>query len=544
MLRRIGWYQNMNETEAFIFDRYEFAIIRLATCRNVNQKTQPSLLVFASLEFVHSDRPRPDSTPLDSNGVPPHLTSASSGLTAYFRRIGMKAADALHWYREAASGTLTLPIPDNPSERGRFDGSPLHSAPLIDEPPWPQLAFPISDQSFFGSGQIIYPVPFIGPGAQPARIHRLMSAADSNLEALPRDPSLCDWLARQIHFRIDDYLELLGSIVLVAPDPEVAQVQQYFTRDTARKEQLATVIHARGGKTLEGLLLTVFEERFGAISTFEQRTVPADGHVVTKPPGEIRASGYMLAHPQRGLIAFQPPTPFMRTIGLSMEMLTRRVRLQTRDSKKKDAEIKTHDIAEFTSASNSLIGDTEPPLDAHSHFWQSVALRAAGSQARKSDQTWINDPQTARALLRGLIGSARDEVFVADCFFDAEDLASYLHFVRRLTVRIRILTSREILKGPQERAISLQKMVESVSRFHERGIMDVQVRFMRNQDGGPMLHDRFLAVDGAVWFSGNSLNTIGQRESMIIKLPDPKPVLSRLQKIFDNEADDLATFRE
>jgi hypothetical protein len=261
----------MNETEAFIFDRYEFAI-RLATCH----------------------RPRPDSTPLDSNGVPLHLTSASSGLTAYFRRIGMKAADALHWYREAASGTLTLPIPDNPSERGRFDGSPLHSAPLIDEPPWPQLAFPISDQSFFGSGQIIYPVPFIGPGAQPARIHRLMSAADSNLEALSRDPSLCDWLARQIHFRIDDYLELLGSIVLVAPDPEVAKVQQYLTRDTARKEQLATVIHARGGKTLEGLLLTVFEERFGAISTFEQRTVPADGHVVTKPPGEIRASGYML----------------------------------------------------------------------------------------------------------------------------------------------------------------------------------------------------------------------------------------------------------
>jgi hypothetical protein len=59
-----------------------------------------------------------------------------------------------------------------------------------------------------------------------------------------------------------------------------------------------------------------------------------------------------------------------------------------------------------------------------------------------------------------------------------------------------------------------------------------------------MLHDRFLAVDGAVWFSGNSLNAIGQRESMIIKLPDPKPVLFRLQKIFDNEADDLATFRE
>jgi hypothetical protein len=70
--------------------------------------------------------------------------------------------------------------------------------------------------------------------------------------------------------------------------------------------------------------------------------------------------------------------------------------------------------------------------------------------------------------------------------------------------------------------------------------MDVQVRFMRNQDGDPILHDRFLAVDGAVWFSGNSLNAIGQRESMIIKLPDANSVMSRLREIFENESEDSA----
>jgi hypothetical protein len=63
---------------------------------------------------------------------------------------------------------------------------------------------------------------------------------------------------------------------------------------------------------------------------------------------------------------------------------------------------------------------------------------------------------------------------------------------------------------------------------------------MRNHDGEPILHDRFLAVDGAVWFSGNSLNAIGQRESMIIKLPDAKSVMSRLNAIFDHESDDFA----
>jgi hypothetical protein len=367
-----------------------------------------------------------------------------------------------------------------------------------------------------------------------------MSAADPDLESLARDPRLCDWLAPRVHFRVEDYLELLGSIVLIAPDPQVAKVKQYFTRDAARKERLVTQVQARARQNLQGLQLTIFEERFGAISTFRQLAVPPDGNVVTEPPGEIRASGYMLAHSERGLIDFQPPTPFLRTIGLSMETFSRTVRLQTRDSKKKGTEVKTHDIGELTSVSNSMIGDATQPLSAHARFWQSVWLRQTGSQARKSDQMWINDPESARAFLRGLIGSAREEVFVADCFFNAEDLAGYLHFVHRLNVRIRVLTSREILKGTRGRAAALQQMQESLSSFHKRGIMDVQVRFMRNQDGDPILHDRFLAVDGAVWFSGNSLNAIGQRESMIIKLPDANSVMSRLREIFENEAEDSA----
>ena len=42
------------------------------------------------------------------------------------------------------------------------------------------------------------------------------------------------------------------------------------------------------------------------------------------------------------------------------------------------------------------------------------------------------------------------------------------------------------------------------------------------------VHDRFLIVDNIVWLSGNSLNTIGERAGMIIKLPDPEPVIELL----------------
>ena len=43
------------------------------------------------------------------------------------------------------------------------------------------------------------------------------------------------------------------------------------------------------------------------------------------------------------------------------------------------------------------------------------------------------------------------------------------------------------------------------------------------------VHDRFLVIDGEVWLSGNSLSTLGQRAGMIVRLPDPDPVIKRLE---------------
>jgi len=533
----------LTENETTLFACYEWAIIRLATALPVADRSRPPLLAFASVEFVHSDRPRPDSTPLDERGIPPHTRGdGPSGMRLYFRRAALAAADALQWYRGVAKGTLTVPIPSDPSERGRHDGEPLRGPALVDEPPWPKLAFPIVDSSLFAGSKATYPAPFLGPGAAPARIHRLMAAADPDLESLTHDPIACKWLAPRIHFRIDDYPELLGAAILIAPDPQVAGVKQFFTRDASKRELLVTLVQARAKQQVQGLDLTIFEERFGAISTFLRAVVPADGIVVTEPPAEIRASGYMLGHPERGLIDFQPPTPFIRTVGFTMETSTRSVRLQTRDSKKRDAEIKEHEFPETTVVTNSLVGDTERPLSAHERFWEAAAMRLSTDQARKADQRWIDDPATARVFLRGLIGSAREEVFVADCFFNGEDLAAYLHFVRRLNVSIKVLTSREAFEAIPDTAAAIRGMQASIESFHQRGIQNIVVRLMHNKGGEPILHDRFLAVDGAVWFSGNSLNAIGQRESVIIKLPDPASVMERLNRLFETESDDFSSF--
>ena len=50
----------------------------------------------------------------------------------------------------------------------------------------------------------------------------------------------------------------------------------------------------------------------------------------------------------------------------------------------------------------------------------------------------------------------------------------------------------------------------------------------------PPVHDRFLVVDGEVWFSGNSLNALGERAGVIVRLPDPTPVVARIEAFWRN----------
>jgi hypothetical protein len=534
----------MIESEAAFLASYGSAIVRFATCRPSNKKAQPAVLVFASLEFVHCDRPAPDSTPLDDKGIPPKTKSRGpSRSQVYFRRVAMSAPDALAWYRQAMEGEVTSPLAADPADRGPHDGGPLRAPLLVEEPPWPRLAFPISDHALLGGGSY-YPTPFVGPGAAPARIHRLMSAADPDLEVLTQDLAVCSWLSSRIHFRIDDYPELLGNIVLLAPDPQVRSVKQYFTRDEDQKERLVTALQPRTGQDLQGLELTMLEERFGAISTFLRAPIPSHGMIVTEAPTQIRSSGYMLAHSERGLIDSQPPLPFIRTVGIRTEISSRRVRLQTRDSKKKDAEVKTYEIGEFTPATDSVVGDVTPPMTPHARYYDAVERRRISGQARLHDQLWLNDVASARSFLRATIGGARQEVFVADSYFSGQELSSYLHFVRRLNVHLKVLTSRDAFGNNQERPGALLRIKQSLTTFLRRGFTNVDVRVMRNKEGDPVLHDRFLVVDGAVWFSGNSFNAIGQRESMIVKLPNPAPVIKRLNMLFEDESDDLAAFSD
>jgi phosphatidylserine/phosphatidylglycerophosphate/cardiolipin synthase-like enzyme len=105
-----------------------------------------------------------------------------------------------------------------------------------------------------------------------------------------------------------------------------------------------------------------------------------------------------------------------------MVVASRTVKLQTRESKKRNSEIKEHRITESIPPINSVIGETTPQPDPYARFWNAAAQRNVSSQARSSDQRWIDDPIEAQKFIRGLISGARQEVLIADGYFGGEEL--------------------------------------------------------------------------------------------------------------------------
>lgn len=516
----------------FVFqdiEAYHSAIVRIATARDCGS-TGPSTLVFASIELITVSRPEPDGTPLNDRGLPQIYRAGPAGLDLAFRRVAMGAAEAVAWYRSLGHEP-TLPLPRRQADRGRFDGTPMRTGALHDEPAWPSLSTPLADPSLFGSADDFYPTPFIGAGAHPARVHRQLAPLIPLMGRVVDDAGARAWLRRRIHFDVARHDELVGGAVLVVPDPDVREVSTFMARDADGREHLVGEVLARRGRKLGGLTLTLYEERFGAMHLFENFAV-GGALMIVPATDQLEHTGHALSHVTRGLVEQQKALPYLRTIGLNMGTIGRRVRVQTQDSRRKGAATTVHTIDETTRETKSVIGlepDAQAPRDAVSRFYASSERRRTERLARRQDMQWFDTRDVALRFIRERIGQASETVLIVDPYADGKDLFDFGHFVTRQDIKLRVLTSRLPFESD---AVMRVGFAEALRSMAERGMPTPEIKLLR---GGkrPAVHDRFLVIDGDVWLTGNSLNAIGERASVMLKLPDPGGVRARLERLFD-----------
>jgi len=386
-----------------------WGVIRLATYV-ANRDSRPRL-AFGSVSLLTADRPRP----VTGTGVDEHWVGKGRRERVYFRRTVLDASDAIDWYRSA----LTTPIPSDPREvNAALDGKPIAPSSFADDPAWPVFGVPAGSDLLSNPGGPGDPAPFMGSVAGSMRMHRRFGD-NTGFERLTADAAAIGFLKRRVHVDLADYSEYLGSLALVIPDPVLRRVQHFVVpSDGNDMEKLVYRLVPRAGQTLNDLSLTILERRADLLSRFEMIRVPDDGLIIVPCIQPVQASGYIVTHPIHGVLAYQAPVPFVRSIQVSLGIVGRQVRVESPRSDSPQSATASYDIAELSHEQPISIG--EPlPQPAITRIVEAEVRRGKRAQARRYDQTWFDHGQRSAALafIRSRIGRARRYVLVADPYF-------------------------------------------------------------------------------------------------------------------------------
>jgi hypothetical protein len=504
-------------------ERQEWAIVRLVT---VQKKGEMDRLLFATITELAQGRPLPTRM----SGTELCLIKGSEERLC-FRRTLLSRDDAISWYRSLGEGERSTPVPTCEEDREKQDGVPIRVPRLEDVQPWPALGLPITEEIFSGPGQrTTDPAPFVG--SVPGRLHRRFGDR-AGLEPFLGDANAQAFVARRMHINLFNYQEYLGSAIYIAPDPVIRQIDNFMvSAKDGRGERIIYRIVPRPGQSLEGVRVTAFDKEARLLTSFETHEVPADGILEVDKGTCMGEYGFVMTHDRLGVLAYQPSASFLRQMNVEVRASSGHRRKVIVPSGGSTNSPRMEYQAKMGSelASKSVLGEVKLPGGG-----VRVAIEAMKREmladGESYGQRWFPEGSRDEAarFIRGLLRAARTRVMIADPYLGALQLGQFIYAVHGSEVSVTLLTTKLAFKPNS--AETKRGLLEAFKHIlgdlnkHQQLLPDVRVISVSS------LHDRFLVVDDDVWFVGNSLNSLGEKASMIVKLPNPNEVIERLQTL-------------
>lgn len=504
-----------DQLRALLLQDYQFAVIHLAL--NRNSASNLRTLLFAWVELVPAEIPPPVDDYVD-NRKGDRLGSKSSN-AVYVRHTTVSAAWALDWYLQARSGRVVWPrkTEDFESEPDEVEEQ-LDSRPLSELPAWPRLATHSEETTA---------LPFVGGWMECPRTHHLITIEPMSTDALWTDSEYDKAivvLSSKLHFSLEQYPELLGSVHLIAPNPVYRGLRSAL-RVRRDGESSLMRFQPRTGMSVENLVLR-FQER-APWGPKEIRVIPGrEGiirldfdHVIDSVREEVLDS-------VRGILQAGDATAFyMRSVETTFSV-DKRVKVQARKPEDSFNVSRSGEPQTSIMGTPAIVGPAEKRL-VEAWYTRAAATRTAAGK----DQRWLRGKQKeARRLMIDRIQSAHRLVMIADPYFGPDELV-LAEAVRHSRVKVLILTSKNLFDVWQSTS-PLWTMLLSELRARQANLPhnSVEVRVL----GRKALHDRFLLVDDTVWSLGGSLNKLGERGSLVHQVHDSESMVGVLRALWDD----------
>ena len=499
------------ETVVMNFGAYGQAIIHLAWYRN----DKMCHLLFGMVELRPVELPCALGCCLKS-----FRDGSKDRRNVHYKRFAVPVSHAVGWYGGMVGGRLSFPDDAEDSTSGQQ--TDLHGGPFVQEPCWPE--FVISNDLVFapdwmhGSNvHFLFPRKVLSPEI---------------VEVITKKKTRCkleEWLNFDLASAYPDYQ---GSVCLVAPNPLFRSIDKSHLEHPCpgAEESVAYKVVARARQRVNGLRLEVVNERLRGRMSPMVHEFGDEAIVQFDFPAGIYKEGQSVMHPDHGLLSWHQPLPLLRTIHVETEVLRRQKSVRVPAAGRLRPEYK-YDVREVEKVGDDTVGDAIADSAVISRLIEIENRRSRHRAAEEQDQKWFyKAPADAAQYVRSKIGGARKAVLIVDPYFSHVGLMAFGHATRRPDVDIRILTSAEGLRDlvNAEPASNQGSILQrALDETFDKMATKPKIRVLSGKSSP--IHDRFLVVDGEVWLSGNSLSTLGERAGMIVRLPDPEPVIGRLE---------------
>jgi hypothetical protein len=493
----------------FAIDGYGYGLIHIAWYF----ADQARYLMFGFVELYPTEFPSPLETPEK------HLALKCFGRKnrLYVKRTCLPAKTALDWYLRCIQGQIQLPNDLDSASNPKM----LAAAGFAQEPHWPQL--------ITGSDQI----PFVSQSWHAPRIHHLLQPSllpEANAAA--SDPGGRRWLSAQMFVDFESYSELLGSLHLIAPDPIFRGIDHGLSTKNPSQEVSLLRFHPRMDRSIDGLRVVLIDRRLTGVGSIAEAEVTSTEIEIAHPPGTTGEIEMVVLNKAGSVLSWSRPTGVAQSLSVNLMMPGPQQTVVVPATASSPASSYSRLLAGHTATVTA--GQPRSPKEA-------IPLLAAGAERREMKrlddrypERWFHgDQEAATQFVRSLVSGARQRLWIVDPYFTTVELISYALSTSSAKLPVLIVTSAEVMRKKDRidpKRTAAEVLNAQLPKLAKEGSFSIRVL-----TGDPAVHDRFLVVDDSVWFSGNSLHTIGDRAGMVVKLRNSADIIRNLTEILDGD---------
>lgn len=360
--------------------------------------------------------------------------------------------------------------------------------------------------------------------------------------------AVTDYVRRYIGVNLKDAPEFWESAHLKQATPTLRNLKTRLHRSEEGYDVGIYVdLQLRKNGSLEKLMIELTEHRPTGMRTLA-RFRPRSTLCEVKVSEDVKSVEVRAYHDEYGLICVEPAVAYIRKLMVSMSLGGRPRVVPT----PKRRRIKKSMITLTTYTPDQVLEIDPAPSDSEfPRVLDSYVKRKVEAESIPKDTEYAffnNDHERAITTVRSVLESARRAVLIVDPYFTAREVVPWLSFVTHQNVAVQLLTSMQGLKQARDGGDSSDtasddpgkaELLREIQRAKkEREINEaVSVRIMRGKRSP--IHDRFLVVDEKIWLLGSSLNSFGNKGTMIVLLRNPAAVRPSLIKTWE-ESDLLA----